>query len=340
MPGCVLRRRFTHSQASIDSQPRLLTAQMAMMFRRANSKDLMTSPLPAITIGIVAFNEEESIPKTIRSLRAASRNLCGSVEFIVLASGCTDRTAEVAIDAFYGDHRARVIQEQSRLSKCAALNRLADSAHGGILLFIDADVEVDPTALHLLFSALCDEPGLAIAFGRMIPRAGPNRFWTGIGVMTSEALHSVRALSDGSGLWLVCGPLYAIRATAWPGLPEGLIADDVYLGILCRTKGLPVRYLPDAIAFGMYPQNLRDLLSQKLRNRLARLQLRTFEGDSFRSAPLWMAPFAIPRLGWTSIRHLPILLIDTVLCFVALLLWASGHTPSPLWRQVSSTKLR
>ena len=232
-----------------------------------------------------------------------------------------------------------MIQEQSRLSKCAALNRLADSALGDILLFVDADVEVDSIALQLLFNALRDEPGLAMAFGRMIPRVGPSRFWTGIGVMTSQALHAVRALSDGSGLWLVCGPLYAIRATAWPGLPDGLISDDVYLGILCRTKGLPVRYVPDAIAFGLYPQNLRDLVSQKLRNRLARLQLRTVEGDFFRNVPLWMAPFAIPRLGWTSICHFPILLIDTVLCFVALLLWASGYRPGPLWRRVSSTKV-
>jgi len=300
----------------------------------------MTSPLPVITIGVVAYNEERSIPKAIRSLQAASQYLCGGVEFIVLASGCTDRTVEVAIEAFDGDHRALVIQEKSRLSKCAALNRLVCNAHGSILLLVDADIEVDPIALQLLSCALSDDPGLAIAFGRMIPRAGPSRFWTGIGVMTSEALHAVRALSDGSGLWLVCGPLYAVRATAWPGLPDGLIADDVYLGLLCRARGLPVRYLPSAIAFGLYPQNLRDLLSQKLRNRLARLQLRTLEGNSFRKVPLWMALFAIPRLGWTSIRHLPILLIDTVLCFVALLLWASGNTPGPLWKQVSSTKLR
>src|SRR5581483_6042273 len=114
MPDIVLRRRFTHSHAKPGRSRSAMiglptTAVDRISGRQRIQRTHMTSPLPVITIGVVAYNEERSIPKAIRSLQAASQYLCGGVEFIVLASGCTDRTVEVAIEAFDGDHRALVI---------------------------------------------------------------------------------------------------------------------------------------------------------------------------------------------------------------------------------------
>lgn len=296
--------------------------------------------LPSITLGIAAFNEEESIAKSIRSILLASQYIRNDIEFIVVASGCTDRTVEMAHNAFCDDGRARIVCDASRLSKCAALNLLAECARGEILVFVDADVQVEPQTLRLLSEAFFNDPKLSLAFGRMIPQSGSSPYWTRIGEMTSQALHAIRGLPDGSGLWLVCGPLFAIRADVWPRLPDGLTSDDVYLGVLFTSNGRQVLYLPEAVAFGMYPQTMRDLISQKLRNRIARLQLRTLEGEAFRRVPLWMVSFALPRLKCAAIRHLPILLIDTLLCAVALLLWAAGHKANPLWKQLPSTKLR
>src|SRR5207248_3811450 len=69
----------------------------------------MTAPIPsrpiALSIGIMAWNEEDSIVTTLESLFgqsafekfAARQERC---EILVLANGCTDRTVQVATECF------------------------------------------------------------------------------------------------------------------------------------------------------------------------------------------------------------------------------------------------
>ena len=232
-----------------------------------------------------------------------------------------------------------MIEEPQRLSKCDALNLLAERAQGEILLFFDADLVVHPNALETFVEAFANDSLLALAFGRMIPLDGPSRFWTKVGASTAAALHAIRRLPDGLGPWLVCGPLYAVRADAWARLPDGLMSDDLYVGLSAQSKGFGIRYLPDAVAYGRYPQNLRDYMAQKLRNRMGRIQLRRFRDNTFRAAPLWIGIVALRRLRWAAVRHLPIIIVDGVLSAIAFGQWILGRRPNALWREVPSTKL-
>jgi poly-beta-1,6-N-acetyl-D-glucosamine synthase len=295
--------------------------------------------LPLITIGTVAYNEERSIARCIQSIYAASQSLEDKTEFIIVASGCTDQTVQKASRLIVSWPSCKLITGPARLSKCAGLNLIAERAHGDIMVFVDADVIVDNRALPILAEALMKDPSVSVAYGRMVPTKGASRFWTKLGDWTASALDALRRLPDGSGLWLVCGPLFALRSTVWATLPEGLMSDDVYIGVLAQSKGLRISYLPDAIAYGRYPQTLREYIGQKLRNRIARIQLRTLQNDAFHCVPIWISKFGVQKLRWAALRHLPILLIDTLLSAVALLQWLSGRRPNAHWKQVSSTKL-
>jgi len=293
---------------------------------------------PAITVGTVAFNEGQSIARSLQSILVATQPLGNVSELIVVASGCTDQTVEEVRRVVETSPTIQLVDGPQRLSKCAGLNVVAERARGKILIFIDADLILHDQALRILSEAFAEDPSLSVAYGRMVPIKGTSRLWTTLGAWTASALDTIRGLPDGSGLWLVCGPLFAVRASAWTNLPNELMSDDVFVGLSAQSKGLRIRYLRNAIAYGLYPQTLRDYLDQKLRNRMARIQLRMLEGDAFRNVPLWIGGFALRRLRLSALRHLPTLLIDGALSTIALSQWLCGRRPNALWNPIKSTK--
>ena len=88
---------------------------------------------------VPAHNEEQYIGKCLRAIRTAEEQTeSGSVQIIVVANRCTDKTAEIA--AQYG---AEVIENQD---KCIASirNAGAKAAAGEILVTVDADTYIAP----------------------------------------------------------------------------------------------------------------------------------------------------------------------------------------------------
>ena len=88
---------------------------------------------------VPAHNEEQYIGKCLQAIRTAEEQTeSGSVQIIVVANRCTDKTAEIA--AQYG---AEVIENQD---KCIASirNAGAKAAAGEILVTVDADTYIEP----------------------------------------------------------------------------------------------------------------------------------------------------------------------------------------------------
>jgi rSAM/selenodomain-associated transferase 2 len=89
---------------------------------------------PTISIIIPAYNEEATIGRLLESLR-----LQRFAEVIVVDGGSSDRTAELAAQ------KVRVIR--SELGRAAQMNAGAKLASGAMLLFLHADVRLEPGAL-------------------------------------------------------------------------------------------------------------------------------------------------------------------------------------------------
>ena len=103
--------------------------------RTRKSSELM------ISIIIPAHNEENYLPKTLAAL---SRQTHRNIEVIVVANGCTDKTAEVA----RGHCHQLIVLSQKGLG--VARNLGARMATGDLLLFLDADTLFAPHALELI----------------------------------------------------------------------------------------------------------------------------------------------------------------------------------------------
>lgn len=97
--------------------------------------------LPSISIIVPAHNEEDYLGKTLAALNGQDYP---EYEIVVIANGCTDRTAEVAQDKC---HRLVTLKEKGLgISR----NLGARLATGDLLVFLDADTLLDPRALRII----------------------------------------------------------------------------------------------------------------------------------------------------------------------------------------------
>lgn len=106
-----------------------------------------------LSVVIITFNEEANIGRTLESVKPLLAD--GKGEIIVVDSGSTDRTVEIA-KAF----GAKVFVEEWK-GYAAQKNSAIDKATGGWILSLDADEEV--------------EPGLAAEIAARFPSSRPNQ---------------------------------------------------------------------------------------------------------------------------------------------------------------------
>ncbi|NWK54085.1 glycosyltransferase [Verrucomicrobiaceae bacterium N1E253] len=101
---------------------------------------------PKVSIIIPARNEEQNISKLLNSLARQSQK---PHEIIVVNDQSEDSTAAVAAQGGARVHEGKKAP-QGWLGKSWACQQGADTAHGELLLFLDADTELKPTALEYL----------------------------------------------------------------------------------------------------------------------------------------------------------------------------------------------
>jgi hypothetical protein len=107
--------------------------------------------LPKLSVLIPARNEEKSIGALLSDLREASYP---NMEVLVFDDQSEDKTAEIIASFSEKDARFRLLQSlplpEGWLGKNQACHQLAGKASGGLFLFLDADVRLQPDfPIHL-----------------------------------------------------------------------------------------------------------------------------------------------------------------------------------------------
>ncbi|MDW8040537.1 MAG: glycosyltransferase [Nitrososphaerota archaeon] len=111
-----------------------------------------------VSVIVTTFNEEGYIEKCLLSLRAQSYR---DKEIIVVDSESTDRTVEIA----------KKYADKLIVKKCsipAGRNIGAKESRGNVLLFVDADVMLNPTWIDTALPYLEDENVVAV-YGELFP---------------------------------------------------------------------------------------------------------------------------------------------------------------------------
>jgi len=118
---------------------------------------------PAVTIVIAAYNEAENIEATIRN-KLEQDYPPDKLDILVVSDASNDGTDDIV--AAFGS-RVRLLRQEARAGKTAALNLAVREATGDVIVFSDANSLYDPSAVRLLIRNFHDE-SVGYATGRMV----------------------------------------------------------------------------------------------------------------------------------------------------------------------------
>jgi len=217
-----------------------------------------------VSIVVPAHNEAANIHRLLTALLDQETRVARVVEIVVIASGCTDDTAEVARRVGRGKPGVHVHVQERREGKVAAINaylKLRDPrAH--INVVCSADLEPAPDVVERMVRFLRDYPKVGMVGGRPVPNNDPSTF---VGRMVSLLwdLHHRVSLEVPK-----MGEIVAFRASLVEYVSELSVVDEASIEDIVRAKGYTLGYVPDAIVTNHGPETWPEYFEQ--RRRIAR----------------------------------------------------------------------
>jgi glycosyltransferase involved in cell wall biosynthesis len=206
--------------------------------------------LPAFSLIIPAFNEENRLRQTLRDALAYLRETTPASELIVMNDGSTDRTSAVVREVFSeaGSVATRLIEHSPNRGKGAAVREGLLAAKHSIALFSDADfstpIEEAPKLINPIAAGELD-----VAFGsRALDRSLIGRHQPWRREQGGRVFNLIVRLATGLPFWdTQCGfkafQLENFRPVLEQAKTDGF-GFDVELLYLARKTGLRMREIP------------------------------------------------------------------------------------------------
>jgi biofilm PGA synthesis N-glycosyltransferase PgaC len=245
-----------------------------------------TSPL-ACSVGIMAYNEEANIAHAMEAV-LGQQLLSGEIaELIVVASGCTDRTADIALEVARDDPRVRLVVQERREGKASAINLFISAARSPILLMVGADVLVKEGTIDTLVKHFRD-PAVGMVGGHPIPVNDERRF-------LGHAVHLLWRLHDQIARRTPkLGEIVAFRNVV-PSIPVDTAVDEISIQALTTQLGYQLVYEPRAIVYNRGPTTVGDFLRQRRRIYAGHLRVRKQQGYT-------ASTMSVSRIGRALVR--------------------------------------
>ncbi len=275
---------------------------VAALLAHARPRPLRTEPgfAPALSVIVLAFNEESEIEARVENLRALDYP-AERLELLVVTDGSDDATPERARAT-----GATVIHESERRGKMAAMNRGADAARGEVLLFSDANNRYPADSAWAVVTPFAD-PAVGVVTGRKVIDDGSGRPLDAVEGAYWRYEAKIRAWESASGSTTgVNGEMIAFRRDAFPAPPEGTMNEDFVQAMMAASAGWRVIYAPNAVSLERASATSGDELTRRSRLVTGRAQalvqllprmLRTQPGLAFKLlshkglrplVPVWM----------------------------------------------------
>jgi hypothetical protein len=178
-------------------------------------------------------------------------------EIIVIASGCTDATVELAQSVASSFPIVKVEVEMERSGKATAIRRLTALARGEVIVMVGADTLPERTAIEHLLQPFTN-PKVGMTGARIIPLNTPTT-WQGFAVQMLWHVHHQLALRRPK-----LGELVAFRNVI-DDFPRDTSTDEPAIEALIAAKGYEMAYAPKAIVYNRGPEGTHEFLIQRRR---------------------------------------------------------------------------
>jgi cellulose synthase/poly-beta-1,6-N-acetylglucosamine synthase-like glycosyltransferase len=294
-----------------------------------------------ISVAVPAYNEERNIGLLIDSLRAQKTRRAEIVEIVVVASGCTDGTADIVRErSARRGIPVRLVVEPMRRGKVAAINTYlqhTDRARSvDAICLSSADLLVAPDAIERLVQCLLINHDIGMCGARPVPTNGYGTFH-GEATRFLWHMHHKVALEAPK-----LGELVMLRSGIVHGLPPESCVDEATLEQLIVAAGYRLAYVPEAVVHNHGPETLRDFVRQRRRIAAGHYWLRAVSGYSVstmkvgRLARLTFSELSLANARRTGIA-LGTIVVEAVSRGLGWLDFRSG-TNHHIWQVCETTK--
>ena len=237
------------------------------------------------SMGIMAYNEEANIGRMLEALVSQRTARVTLTEIVVVASGCTDRTASIVQEWATRDQRIRLVAQPRREGKASAINQFLPQAREKIVVLCGADLLPEADAIEELVAPFAD-PTVGLTTGRPVPVNDPGTFMGFAAHLLWDLHHQINLRS------FKAGEMIAFRKI-FERIPYHTSVDEASIEPVVRGQGYEARYVPTAVVYTKGPLTVGDYLRRRRSNYAGHLALQATLGYTVSTMS-----------GWKILRHL------------------------------------
>jgi cellulose synthase/poly-beta-1,6-N-acetylglucosamine synthase-like glycosyltransferase/peptidoglycan/xylan/chitin deacetylase (PgdA/CDA1 family)/spore germination protein YaaH len=278
---------------------RLIIIGICAIIDRVRTRKNYATPeyAPRVAVLIPAYNEEKVIVRTIRSVMMSTYK---NIRIIVIDDGSTDRTHDIAREAYPADIASGrlTVLTKPNAGKAEALNFALQRFEEEIYVGIDADTVIAHDAIARLVPHFANPKIGAVAGNAKVGnRVNLWTRWQALEYITSQNFER-RALDLFDVVVVVPGAIGAWRTAsvkAGDGYHPNTVAEDADLTMNLLEQGYSVIYEDQALAFTEAPVSADGLMRQRFRWSFGILQA-IFKHKGAFSKHRAMGFFALPNI--------------------------------------------
>lgn len=285
-----------------------------LLYLMVTIKRLFSKPInpdkeftPNITLMVAAYNEEAYIKDKIENSLGLDYPK-DKIQYLFVTDGSDDKTPEI-VESY---SEIKLMHQPERQGKIMAVERAIKEVTGEIVIFTDANTDLNKDALKNIVRHFAKEKVGVVSGEKRIRKrdvdeaagAGEGFYWKYESKLKEwdDELYSVMGAA---------GELFAIRTELFEPIPKDSLIEDFYMTFKIVEKGYKIAYEPDAFALEEPSASVKDELKRKIRIAAGGIQsiirlkellnpfkygIITFQYVSHRVLRWSLAPLALPLI--------------------------------------------
>jgi len=217
--------------------------------------------LPAVSVIIPAYNEEETIAKTMKSILKSDYP---DFEIIIVDDGSLDNTLKIAKK--FENEKIRVFHKENG-GKGSALNFGLKLAKGKIIFTMDADTTVNPKSMKNMVRFFGDKQVMSVSPAIIIDK--PRNILQRVQYMEYLlGLFLRKAFASLKSIYITPGAFSAYRKSFFDRFGDydvGNPTEDLEMALRIQYRGYYTENCPEAPAYTTAPATFRELMIQRRR---------------------------------------------------------------------------
>jgi len=217
--------------------------------------------LPDVALVVPCFNEADYIEDKIKNCLALNYPT-NKLHLIFISDGSSDDTP----DRIKKYPQVLALHEAARNGKASAMNRAMAFVKAPIVVFCDANTELNPEAIHEMVKHYAN-PNVGAVTGekRIITKDKENASGAGEGIYWKYESFLKQLDSDFYTIVGAAGELMSYRTELFKELPKDTLLDDLMQSMQIANDGFRVIYEKNAWAAETASANVGEELKRKIR---------------------------------------------------------------------------